>query len=52
MPDTPPASRQDAEMLSEVELCTTLWIASTGGDRPLTEAEIDQLLGVHPRPRS
>ena len=49
MPDARPASCQDAETLSEVELCTTLWIASSGGDRPLTEAEIDRLLGVHPR---
>jgi hypothetical protein len=34
------------EQRDEVELCTTLWIASSGTDRSLTQAEVDRLLGV------
>ena len=42
--------RQDGELSSEVELCTTLLIASTGTERRLTQAEVDQLLGVPETP--
>ena len=48
MHNRPTASRQDADQLNEVELCTTLSIASSGSDRSLTQEEVDQLLGVRP----
>ncbi len=50
MPNPPTASGRDAELLREVELCTTLLIASSGYDRLLTQAEVDHFLGVRPRP--
>jgi hypothetical protein len=40
---------QAEELRSEGELCTTLGIASWGAERPLTQDEVDQLLGVRPR---
>ena len=46
MGEAVPVSRQDEERLTEVELCTTLMIASSGSDRLLTQVEVDQLLGV------
>ena len=39
-------SWQDDDLLTEIELCTTLMIASSGCDRLLTQDEVDQLLGV------
>jgi hypothetical protein len=43
-------SRPDEETQAEVELCTTLMIASSGSDHLLTQNEVDQLLGVPSRP--
>ncbi len=48
MRDKHPALRPDDEMLAEVELCTTLMIASSGSEAVLSQDEVDQLLGVHP----
>lgn len=42
------ASRQDEEQQLEAELCTTLSIAFADSDRPLTQDEVDLLLGVRP----
>ena len=42
---------EDAELLAEVELTTNLIIAASESDEHLTEAEIDQILGVVPEPR-
>jgi len=40
-------SREDEELQAETELCTALWIASSGSDRSLTQDEVDRLLGAH-----
>jgi hypothetical protein len=37
---------EDAELLAEVELTTNLIIAASASDGPLTQVEIDGLLGV------
>lgn len=39
---------EDADLLGEVELTTNLIIAASEIDRPLTPAEIDELLGIEP----
>lgn len=39
---------EDAELLAEVELTTNLIIAASASAQPLSEAEIDELLGVPP----
>jgi len=39
---------EDAELLAEVELTTNLIIAASASDEPLSEADIDRLLGVTP----
>ena len=51
MGSTSPVSCQEA-MQTEVELCTTLMIASSGSDRLLTQHEVDRLLGVQVSPRA
>ena len=40
---------EDAELLAEVELTTNLIIAASETDDHLTDAEIDDILGVEPR---
>ena len=40
---------EDGDLLGEVELTTTLIIAASESDEPLTQEEIDHLLGVKPR---
>jgi hypothetical protein len=42
---------EDSDLLGEVELTTNLIIAASESDEHLTEAEIDQILGVVPEPR-
>jgi hypothetical protein len=43
---------EDGDLLGEVELTTTLIIAASESDDHLSQAEIDNLLGVTPvRPR-
>lgn len=37
---------EDQDLLGEVELTTNLIIAASEIDRPLTQAEIDRVLGV------
>ena len=37
---------EDAELLAEVELTTNLIIAATESEALLSEAEVDQILGV------
>ncbi len=37
---------EDAELLAEVELTTNLIIAASASDRPLSQEDIDRLLGV------
>ncbi|HET9859587.1 MAG TPA: hypothetical protein VFQ19_07410 [Nocardioidaceae bacterium] len=37
---------EDAELLAEVELTTNLIIAATESEASLSEAEVDQILGV------
>jgi len=36
----------DDEAIDEIELTSTLMIAASSSDRPLTETEVDALLGV------
>ena len=43
---------EDAELLAEVELTTNLIIAASASDEPLSQEEIDRLLGVTSRPQS
>ena len=40
---------EDGDLLSEVELTTTLIIAASESEEHLTQTEIDKLLGVTPR---
>ena len=40
---------EDADLLGEVELTTNLIIAASEADEHMTTAEIDRILGVHPR---
>lgn len=40
---------EDGDLLSEVELTTSLIIAASEADEHLSQDEIDRLLGVHPR---
>ena len=42
---------EDSDLLGEVELTTNLIIAASESDEHLSEAEIDQILGVVPDPR-
>jgi hypothetical protein len=37
---------EDVELLAEVELTTNLIIAASTSDGPLTQADIDRLLGI------
>ena len=39
---------EDAELLAEVELTTNLIIAASEAEAPLTQAKVDQLLGIRP----
>lgn len=39
---------EDDELMAEVELTTSLIIAATASDGPLSQAEIDAILGVEP----
>jgi hypothetical protein len=43
-------SLEDKELLGEVELTTNLIIAASESDGPLSQAEIDAILGVVPTP--
>ncbi len=43
-------SLEDAELLREVELTTNLMIAASESDGPLTQEQIDAILGVQPAP--
>ena len=52
MSDTRARSWQAEEQQTEVELCTTLMIASSGTERVLPQDQVDQLLGVHPPTRA
>jgi hypothetical protein len=42
---------EDGDLLGEVELTTTLIIAASESDEHLSQEQIDQLLGVIPKPR-
>ena len=42
---------EDADLLGEVELTTNLIIAATESDDHLSDAQIDEILGVVPAPR-
>ena len=42
---------EDSDLLGEVELTTNLIIAASESDEHLTEAQIDEILGVVPEPR-
>jgi hypothetical protein len=37
---------EDAELLAEVELTTNLIIAASESESPLTQAQVDRLLGI------
>ena len=39
---------EDAELLAEVELTTNLIIAASESDGPLSQADVDRLLGLDP----
>ncbi|MDT0202553.1 hypothetical protein [Nocardioides sp. AE5] len=41
-------SLEDADLLDEVELTTSLIIAASASETPLSQAQIDELLGVKP----
>ena len=41
---------EDVDLLGEVELTTNLIIAASESEEHLSEAEIDPILGVEPRP--
>jgi hypothetical protein len=43
---------EDDDLMGEVELTTTLIIAASESDEHLSQEEIDQLLGVVPKPPS
>lgn len=43
-------SLEDAELLREVELTTNLIIAASESEERLSTEEIDEILGVPPRP--
>jgi hypothetical protein len=42
------ADLQDADLRREIELVGDLVLAASASDRPLSVAEIDQILGVRP----
>jgi hypothetical protein len=42
---------EDADLLGEVELTTNLIIAASEADEHLSDAEIDEILGILPAPR-
>ncbi len=42
---------EDSDLLGEVELTTNLIIAASESDDHLSEAQIDEILGVVPEPR-
>ena len=44
-------SLEDADLLGEVELTTNLIIAASESDEPLSNAQIDQILGVSAHPQ-
>ncbi len=49
MPDQFDVSLEDSDLLGEVELTTNLIIAASETDEHLSDAEIDEILGVlHP----
>lgn len=48
MPDPYDVTLEDGDLLSEVELVTTLMIAASESDDHLVQDEIDRLLGVTP----
>ena len=43
---------QDEDLLEEVELIATVMVAATRNDDHLTQAQIDDILGVIPEPRT
>ena len=43
-------SLEDSDLLTEVELTTNLIIAASESDGPLSEDEIDKILGIGPVP--
>jgi hypothetical protein len=50
VPDQFDVSLEDSDLLGEVELTTNLIIAASETDEHLTDAEIDEILGVAPAP--
>ena len=48
MPDQFDVSLEDSDLLGEVELTTNLIIAASETDEHLSDAEIDEILGVVP----
>ncbi|RLV47690.1 hypothetical protein D9V37_16175 [Nocardioides mangrovicus] len=48
MDDQFDVSLEDDEMLDEVELTANLMVAANRADRPLSQQEIDEVLGVRP----
>jgi hypothetical protein len=48
VPDQFDVSLEDSDLLGEVELTTNLIIAASEADEHLSEAEIDEILGVAP----
>ena len=45
-------SLQDEDLLEEVELIATVMVATTDSDEHLSQAQIDDILGVVPAPRT
>jgi len=50
VPDQFDVSLEDSDLLGEVELTTNLIIAASETDEHLSDAEIDEILGVVPLP--
>jgi hypothetical protein len=49
LPDQFDVSLEDGDLLGEVELTTNLIIAASETDEHLSDAEIDEILGVEPQ---
>ena len=49
MPDQFDVSLEDSDLLGEVELTTNLIIAASEAEDHLSDAEIDEILGVFPQ---
>ncbi|MCW2770425.1 MAG: hypothetical protein JWR27_1858 [Aeromicrobium sp.] len=52
MPEPLDSRLRDDQALDEIELTSRLIIAASAQDRPLTQGEVDEILGLSERPRT